>query len=212
MIDIFSFISLFCYSITYFPQLKLILYNKSVEGLSVIMICMWTQADFLALLATLLLALPWNLVLIDMYHISISLVTIVCILLYSEEDRHQYTWYIVLFVITNICILLSAIETTHIFLGEIIAWMTSILYIGGRIPQIIKNKKRKSVEGLSRWMYILTMIANVSYLCSLFVSDLDRSLWIYLPWIILIGITFFLDAIVLYQFYLYLPKNNDLPF
>ncbi|XP_066295863.1 lysosomal amino acid transporter 1 homolog isoform X3 [Branchiostoma lanceolatum] len=44
--------------------------------------------------------------------------------------------------------------------GYAIGIVSSILYLGSRMPQIYKNWKRKSTEGLSIWMFSLFMFAS----------------------------------------------------
>lgn len=54
-------------------------------------------------------------------------------------------------------------------LGEAMGWLMAVLYMLGRVPQIIKNARRGSTEGLSMWMFILAVSANTSYLASILV-------------------------------------------
>lgn len=65
-------------------------------------------------------------------------------------------------------------------LGEAMGWLMALLYMLGRVPQIIKNARRGSTEGLSMWMFVLAVAANTSYLASILVRcvrlDLDTPL------------------------------------
>lgn len=200
--DLLSISSIFLYSITYFPQIRLIILEKSVDGVSLLMLCLWTQADFLALMASILLQLPLNLILIDIYHIFIGLITIYFVLLFKNDLKNIK---IFLFVLVNIILTLCSYGTQDLpVLGNTLAWITSACYIGGRFPQIIKNRERKSVEGLSAWMYILTILANGCYLLSMLMTG------VYLQWVILICSSILLDLFVLYQFTLYTTHTNDI--
>jgi uncharacterized protein with PQ loop repeat len=197
-----SISSVFLYSVTYFPQIRLIIVEKSVEGLSLLMLCLWIQADFLALMATILLQLPLNLILIDIYHIIVSLITIYFVLLFKNDLKNVKIFLFVL-VNTLLTLFFNTFGGDAPFLGNTLAWITSVCYIGGRFPQIIKNNERKSVEGLSAWMYILTILANGCYLLSMSMTG------VYLQWVILICSSILLDLVVLYQFRLYTRNTRN---
>ena len=68
--------------------------------------------------------------------------------------------------------------------GRGVGYLAMVLYLGGRLAQIAKNKRRRSVEGLSLSMFALAISANVSYgfsiLCS---SHTKASLIRSLPWL-----------------------------
>ena len=52
-------------------------------------------------------------------------------------------------------------------LGEAMGWAMAVLYMLGRVPQIVKNARRGCTEGLSPWMFILAVGANIAYLASI---------------------------------------------
>jgi solute carrier family 66 (lysosomal lysine-arginine transporter), member 1 len=55
--------------------------------------------------------------------------------------------------------------------AEILGYISAILYLGARIPQIIKNQRERSCEGLSLLFFILSVIGNGTYgagVCILF--------------------------------------------
>lgn len=68
--------------------------------------------------------------------------------------------------------------------GRGVGYLAMMFYLGGRLAQIAKNKRRRSVEGLSLSMFALAISANVSYgfsiLCS---SHTKASLIRSLPWL-----------------------------
>ena len=47
--------------------------------------------------------------------------------------------------------------------GTIISWMSTILYLGSRLPQLFKNWRRKSVAGLSPHLFIAAFCGNMFY-------------------------------------------------
>lgn len=49
-----------------------------------------------------------------------------------------------------------------LIMGSIMAWSSGLLYFFSRIPQILTNYKLKNVEGLSIFLFVITISANVS--------------------------------------------------
>lgn len=48
-------------------------------------------------------------------------------------------------------------------LGRVSAWICTVLYITSRLPQIWTNYKRRSVRGLSIFLFISAFLANLLY-------------------------------------------------
>ncbi|KNF05299.1 hypothetical protein PSTG_01513 [Puccinia striiformis f. sp. tritici PST-78] len=55
-------------------------------------------------------------------------------------------------------------------IGRLSAWLCAFLYLTSRIPQIIKNYQRKSVQGLSILLFILAFLGNLTYVLSILTS------------------------------------------
>jgi uncharacterized protein with PQ loop repeat len=51
--------------------------------------------------------------------------------------------------------------------GRIFSWMSTILYLGSRPPQLYKNYRRKSTEGLSPLLFMAAFSGNLFYSSSL---------------------------------------------
>ncbi|CEP07646.1 hypothetical protein [Parasitella parasitica] len=49
------------------------------------------------------------------------------------------------------------------FLPQFMGWSSAVLYIGSRVPQILKNWRNKSTEGLSFGMFICAVMGNVFF-------------------------------------------------
>lgn len=47
--------------------------------------------------------------------------------------------------------------------AKILGYISAVLYLGARIPQIVQNQRQKSVEGLSILFFMLSLLGNVSY-------------------------------------------------
>ncbi|KAJ7905622.1 PQ loop repeat-domain-containing protein [Mycena olivaceomarginata] len=55
--------------------------------------------------------------------------------------------------------------------GRIFAWLCTTLYLTSRLPQIWKNYVRKSVEGLSMYLFIFAFLGNSFYVASILTSE-----------------------------------------
>ncbi|KAH7389536.1 PQ loop repeat-domain-containing protein [Phaeosphaeria sp. MPI-PUGE-AT-0046c] len=75
---------------------------------------------------------------------------------------------------------------TEIALGALIlGYASAICYLGARIPQIIKNQREKSCEGLSLLFFILSLLGNATYGAGILFHSQDKEyLLTNLPWLI----------------------------
>jgi hypothetical protein len=49
------------------------------------------------------------------------------------------------------------------WLPQLLGWTSAVLYVGSRIPQIVKNHRQKSTEGLSIGMFLCAVLGNVLF-------------------------------------------------
>lgn len=54
-----------------------------------------------------------------------------------------------------------------IWIGRVFAWSCTSLYLMSRIPQLLKNRRRQSVEGLSASLFIFAVGGNLTYASSI---------------------------------------------
>lgn len=47
--------------------------------------------------------------------------------------------------------------------AEVLGYVSAVAYLGARIPQIVKNYREKSCEGLSLLFFLLSVLGNVTY-------------------------------------------------
>jgi len=47
--------------------------------------------------------------------------------------------------------------------AQILGYTSALCYLGARIPQIIKNQKERSCEGLSLLFFMLSLLGNATY-------------------------------------------------
>jgi len=54
--------------------------------------------------------------------------------------------------------------STNMALGaQILGYFSAFCYLGARIPQIVKNWRDKSCEGLSLLFFLLSLLGNLTY-------------------------------------------------
>ena len=61
------------------------------------------------------------------------------------------------------------------FVGRILSWTSTLLYLGSRLPQIYKNAVRRSTSGLSPTLFIAAFCGNFFYSTSLLTNPLAWS-------------------------------------
>ena len=82
-------------------------------------------------------------------------------------------------------------------LGQIFGWGCAVLYLGSRIPQVVKNFRRKSTEGLSLLFFLFACLGNITYVLSILSLSLEpRYLLVNLSWLAGSAGTLLLDALV----------------
>ncbi|KAF9926739.1 hypothetical protein FBU30_003733 [Linnemannia zychae] len=92
----------------------------------------------------------------------------------------------------------------HEWMPLILGWGSAILYLGSRLPQIYKNWRLKSCEGLSIMMFMFSVFGNVFYVASIFFKSLEIDYLITtMPWWLGSGGTLIFDFTIFFQFYIY---------
>jgi len=101
-------------------------------------------------------------------------------------------------------------------IGRISAWTCTTLYITSRLPQIWKNYVRKSVEGLSMYLFIFAFMGNFFYVLSILNSpkmDLPpplakQFLRDSIPYLLGSGGTLIFDVTIVLQSFVYAPSKR----
>lgn len=100
-------------------------------------------------------------------------------------------------------------KPNHYALVQFFGWSSAVLFLGARIPQILKNFETRCA-GLSPAMFLFSILGNTTYCLSIFAKSME---WEYLltnaGWIAGSGLTVFLDAMVLLQFMWYRRADMD---
>lgn len=94
--------------------------------------------------------------------------------------------------------------------GWLLAWMCTTFYLVSRIPQIYKNYKRHSTQGLSLALFNFAVCGNLTYAASILLhpGHTRRTFLESLPYLAGSVGTLFLDAIIFGQFVHYKRQNN----
>lgn len=92
---------------------------------------------------------------------------------------------------------------------QIVGYLSAFLYLGARIPQIIQNHKRKSVEGLSLLFFLFSTMGNLTYAGQiLFFRSDSKYILLNLSWLLGSLGTIAEDSFIFLQFYMY-KGNHD---
>lgn len=87
---------------------------------------------------------------------------------------------------------------------QIVGYLSAVLYLGARIPQIIQNHKRRSVDGLSLLFFMFLTLGNLTYAGQiLFYRSDSQYVLLNLSWLLGLLGTIFEDSIIFLQFYMY---------
>lgn len=95
-------------------------------------------------------------------------------------------------------------ETDIGFGPQVLGYLSAILYLTARIPQIIQNHNRRSVDGLSMGFFALSVTGNLTYGAQILFYRSDWQ-WVkpYIPWLLGSLGTIVQDGIILLQFHIY---------
>ncbi|KAI3747936.1 hypothetical protein L6452_10687 [Arctium lappa] len=88
--------------------------------------------------------------------------------------------------------------------GQCLGWMMAAIYMGGRIPQIVLNVKRGSVEGLNPLMFVFALVANATYVGSILARSTEwERIKANMPWLLDAAACVALDAFIIMQYVYY---------
>ncbi|KAG2374573.1 hypothetical protein C9374_010592 [Naegleria lovaniensis] len=99
-------------------------------------------------------------------------------------------------------------NTPMSIVGYTIGWLCALLYLGSRPPQIYKNFKRGSAEGVSRIFFSLAVLGNSSYVASIWLFSFNGNyLMMRLPFLLETSVNVCMDSFILFQIVYYYRKN-----
>ncbi|KAI0098004.1 PQ loop repeat-domain-containing protein [Nemania sp. FL0031] len=96
--------------------------------------------------------------------------------------------------------------------GMVLGYASAICYLCARIPQIIKNYRQKSCEGLALLFFLFSLTGNMMYGLSVFSYSQESEYLIKAtPWLVGSLGTMVEDCIIFYQFSIYSPQAENGP-
>jgi uncharacterized protein with PQ loop repeat len=116
-----------------------------------------------------------------------------------------------------VCNPTTPLTPTERIFGDISAWICFVMYFFGRIPQVWHNYKRKSVEGLSFFMFACAIGGNLCYGTSIVISGIDPRTTVFweniLPYLLGAYLCVIWPTVIVVQFYYYTrvyPKKQTM--
>lgn len=233
--NIFGYLSIFCWFIVLVPQIHLNYKRKSCQGVSLLFYLMWSLGDLFNLTGAVMENLILTAIILPLYYIVADCVVLSQFYIYRnnsrteeqtpllEESTNKPTntagcWRVVGWTVTLIAVALCLssillwsmdIPLADIDWQRIVAqscgYLSAAVYLGAYVPQILRNYRSKSTEGLSMMMFILVVVANLTYCLSVLSAQPPSLEYLmkYASWLLGASGTIWLELAILYQFYLY---------
>ena len=230
-------LSIVCWIIVFTPQIVENWKRKSGESLSLTFLWIWLIGDIFNVIGAIMENLLPTVILLGIYFALADLIIIFQVYYYRrmnelnpelepllsrereteeeeqpEENENNIMAVTVLILYGLFILFLIQTELVNNFsLSQYLGWVSAILYIGSRIPQILKNAQLGSVDGLSFWMFLFAVSGNILYCWSILsASDAREYIMINLPWLIgAIGTTV-LDCVIFLQFCYYFRQVDEI--
>ncbi|KAI8086163.1 PQ loop repeat-domain-containing protein [Halteromyces radiatus] len=106
----------------------------------------------------------------------------------------------------------TTVNSDPLIIGSLFAWTCTTLYLMSRIPQIRKNIKRRSVDGLSPSLFVFAACGNLTYASSILLhpGQTRESIMEALPYLIGSAGTLSFDFTIFLQYIYYTRRKNQL--
>ncbi|KAK4543758.1 hypothetical protein LTR36_004791 [Oleoguttula mirabilis] len=90
----------------------------------------------------------------------------------------------------------------------VLGYFSAVCYLGARIPQIAKNQRERSCDGLSLLFFMLSLLGNATYGMGILFHSVERQYFLTnLPWLIGSLGTMAEDAVIFLQFHYFGEKR-----
>ncbi|KAG7811905.1 hypothetical protein KL921_002171 [Ogataea angusta] len=194
--------------------------NKSTDGISVQFLVLWFFGDLTSFVGCYLTnQLPFQLYL-SSYFLFNDLVLLYQFLHYGGRLR-AHSMAAMLLVLWSRFVPVRAADTAsateHSSIGTAVAWGCTFIYLSSRVPQLIKNYHRKSVQGISPLLFAFALMGNLTYSLSivcnagaLAAGEREPFLRTELPYILGSSGTVLFDILYFYQRWLYVRPHTYL--
>ncbi|GMM32390.1 Ypq2 protein [Martiniozyma asiatica (nom. inval.)] len=101
-------------------------------------------------------------------------------------------------------------------IGICMAWFCTIIYCSSRLPQLYLNYKRKSVDGISPFLFMFALLGNITYAGSIVLTPVEgghesyaKFIFNELPYLLGSLGTVLFDAVYFWQRYVYGVGEDD---
>lgn len=89
-------------------------------------------------------------------------------------------------------------------LAQVFGYISAVLYLGSRVPQILLNFERKSCEGISFLFFLFACLGNTTFIISVLAISFDpQYLLLNASWLVGSSGTLIMDFIIFAQFFAY---------
>ncbi|KAI9306290.1 PQ loop repeat-domain-containing protein [Cunninghamella echinulata] len=105
----------------------------------------------------------------------------------------------------------STSDDQVVWIGRFFAWLCTFLYLSSRLPQIVRNFQRQSVEGLSMALFFFAASGNFTYCLSIFTNPhaTRKSMLEAVPYLIGSAGTLCFDATIFGQWIAYRHRSSS---
>jgi uncharacterized protein with PQ loop repeat len=198
------------------PQIYINYKRKSGDAISILLLVFLFWGGVLSMTAAILKQTSSTVIYIGIHHMIMNITFISQVVYYQYKAKIHYNLIEYLLIITSsifcISLILVAIYIPDTNIQNIlvtsIAWGASMFFCISKLPQIILNFKRKSIEGLAISTFGLIMITNLCFIISVLINTLDGHSIIYLiklnfQWLFSSIVSLLCDFIIIFQFIKY---------
>jgi uncharacterized protein with PQ loop repeat len=221
-----GWISIICWMMVFTPQIYENYKNKTGESLSLWFLWIWLLGDVFNIVGVVVEGLLLTMLLLAIYYTVADVALIYQIAHYRRhqtDDEHERTPLInddsdcccvsgrcVMYCMCGLVAFfaISVYLSNELGFAQYMGWCSAFLYVGSRIPQILKNFENGSVQGLSLAMFLFGIVGNATYCASIFLQSTEPSfLKTNLPWLVGAGGTMVFDGFIGLQFLVYRERR-----
>ncbi|KAG7700796.1 hypothetical protein KL951_000911 [Ogataea haglerorum] len=215
---VLSVMSTVCWIMAQAPQQFENYKNKSTDGISPQFLVLWFFGDLTSFVGCYLTdQLPFQLYL-SSYFLFNDVVLLYQFLHYGGRLR-VHSLAAMLQLIWSRFVPVRAADpvasTKHTSIGTAVAWCCTFIYLASRIPQLVKNYHRKSVQGISPLLFAFALMGNLTYSLSIVcnasaLTPDTRAVFLKteLPYILGSSGTVLFDILYFYQRWLYVRPHT----
>eukprot|EP00667_Euglena_gracilis_P019734 EG_transcript_21206 len=216
--NFFGFISICIWVFVQLPQIIKNHQRKHTDDLSIHFLMMWMLGDTCNLLGLLFVQGTPPQIILGIYSVEADWILLVQWWWFtkkSEEDstkKAKYLWPALIAAGVFAFIQAWARGVPFAVIGDYFGWVSGLLYMGSRIPQLVHTFSSKHVEDISIWLFVFSILGNSAYSASLLCRSLQRA-WLRKQAPFLVGSfgMLSLDVLMLLQIVAFRAPTDHLP-